>query len=153
MKWKKSDMEQYMEAKEYIDSVLIPLVPFQLSNDNTLGSSTFQGEVIHILANEIEKELTGRVLLAPTLHYLKNSNKDKEIDRLNQWVHDAKEQPFEHIFFLTFDATWKKSEKEMDGTLLWLPGSKSGNLQSAEMRSVIKDQVEQLGELIRSYWV
>ncbi|CDO02046.1 TPR repeat protein [Oceanobacillus picturae] len=153
MKWKKNDIIQYMEAKDFIDSVLIPLVPFQVSDDNTLPSSTFQSEVIQILANEIEKELTGRVLLTPPLHYLKNTNKETEVSRLNQWVQDVKQQPFEHVFFLTFDSGWKKLEKDLDGTLLWLPGSKSGNLQSAEMRAVIKDQVDQLGELIRSYWV
>ncbi|WP_042223599.1 YpiF family protein [Oceanobacillus manasiensis] len=153
MKWKKNDIAQYIEAKEYIDSVLIPLVPFQVSDENALTTSTFQSEVIYILANEIEKELTGRVLLTPTYHYLKNSNKETEVDRLNYWVQDVKQQPFEHVFFITFDSGWKKLEKELDGTLLWLPGSKTGNLQSVEMRALIKEQVEQLGELIRSYWV
>lgn len=152
MKWKKTDLNQYKQAKEYIDTIVVPLVPFHLSGDNDLEKSAFQSEVLSVFTTEIENELTGRIMLIPNYHYLKSANKEVETDRLNTWVEDMQKQPFTHIFFVTFDASWKKSEQAMNGTLLWLPGLHSGSLHSKEMHALIRDQVEQIGELIRSYW-
>jgi hypothetical protein len=61
-------------------------------------------------------------------------------------------QPFEHIILFTFDAGWKKYEKELQGNVLWLPGMQTGDLHSKEMQSVIRDQIAQVSEIIRSYW-
>jgi hypothetical protein len=152
MKWKKEDLKQYIQAKEYIDTVIIPLIPFQFTDEQNLEKNAFQSEVLSILTNEIEKELTGRIMLTPNYHYIKSSDLEQESRILQGWIGEIKKQPFEHVFFLTFDSEWKKNEGKLDGTLLWLPGVKSGDLHSAQMHTMIKDQVEQIGELIRSYW-
>ncbi|SDQ54689.1 Protein of unknown function [Virgibacillus subterraneus] len=152
MKWKKSDLHQYVNAKEYVDTIIIPLIPFQLSNDSVLEKDAFQREVLVAFSYELEKELTGRVLLTPNYNYLKSSHKDQEIVRINSWIDDIEQQPFNHIFYVTFDSTWKKNEQGMRGTLLWLPGVSDGTLQSNEMHSIIRSNVEQVSELIRSYW-
>lgn len=152
MKWKKSDLNQYKQAKEYIDTILIPLVPFHLSNDNTMEKSAFQSEVLSVFTNEIENELSGRIMLTPNYSYLKSADQEMEVERLNTWVDDLQKQPFNHVFFVTFDAAWKKNEQAMQGTLVWLPGLHSGDLHNKEMHALIRDQVEQIGELIRSYW-
>ncbi|MBM7598368.1 hypothetical protein JOC34_000725 [Virgibacillus halotolerans] len=152
MKWKKSDLNQYKQAKEYIDTILIPLVPFHLSNDNTMEKSAFQSEVLSVFTNEIENELSGRIMLTPNYSYLKSADQEMEVERLNTWVYDLQKQPFNHVFFVTFDAAWKKNEQAMQGTLVWLPGLHSGDLHNKEMHALIRDQVEQIGELIRSYW-
>lgn len=152
MRWIKSDLEKYVEAKEYIDTLLVPLFPFDFSSDTNLAKNAFQIEVLSVFLNELEKELTGRVVLSPHYHYLKSAQKEIEIERLNNWVADAKKQPFEHVFFITFDTTWKKEESAMAGTLLWLPGTQSGDIQSKETAAIIRGQVEQVNELIRSYW-
>ncbi|MFD1038678.1 YpiF family protein [Virgibacillus byunsanensis] len=152
MKWIKSDLEQYKQAKEYVDTIVVPLIPFQLSQDDDLEKSAFQREVLSLFSKEIEKELTGRIMLMPSYNYLKNSTKDNEVERINEWVKDAKQQPFIHTFFITFDSTWKKSEQAMEGTLLWFPGIQSGDLHTKEMNTMIREQVAQIVDLIRSYW-
>lgn len=152
MKWSKKDIKKYINAKEYIDTILVPLIPFHLSNDNDLEKITFQGELLSIFSNEIEKELAGRVLLTPKYHYLKSARKEDEVERINTWIEDIHKQPFTHLFFITYDSGWKKSEQALNGNLLWLPGIHSGDLHSKEMQAVIRDQVEQVVDLIRSYW-
>jgi hypothetical protein len=152
MKWKKSDLNQYKQAKDYIDTILIPLVPFHLSNDNDIEKSAFQSEVLSVFTNEIENELSGRIMLTPNYYYLKNHEIGLEVERLNAWVNDIQKQPFTHVFFVTFDTSWRKNEQAMQGSLVWLPGLHSGDLHSKEMHVLIRDQVEQIGELIRSYW-
>lgn len=152
MKWIKADLERYTEAKEYIDTLLVPVLPFQFSDDAQLGKSAFQMEVMLVFINELERELMGRVLLAPPYNYLKRANKTTEIQRLSMWIEDAQQQPFEHVFYITFDGTWKKEEQSLKGTLLWLPVPQSGDIYSKEIVTMIRDQVEQVGELIRSFW-
>lgn len=152
MKWIKKDVEKYIEAKEYVDTVVIPVQSFQVSNDEQLVKDTFSGEVLAIYANEIEKELSGRLLLTPTYIYNKSSDITNEVSRLNEWVDDIKEQPFEHVFLLTLDLDLKKEEKNLDGNLLWFPGLSPTDLQAQESVQMIRSQIEQISELIRSYW-
>ncbi|ASN05517.1 DUF2487 family protein [Virgibacillus necropolis] len=152
MQWVKKDLLQYIQAKEYVDTTIVPLTPFHLSNDTELPKSGFQGEALSIFINQIERDLAGRVMLTPNYTYLKNADKQQEVARLNEWVEDVASQPFNHTFFITFDSKWKKHESMLNGTLLWLPGLQSGDLYAKEMHSVIHDQVTQINELIRSYW-
>lgn len=152
MKWTKDNLKQYVQAKEYVDTIVLPLIPFHISGETDMEKNAFQSEVLAIFTAEIEKELTGRVMLTPPFYYLKSAGKETEAQRINEWVADLKTQPFEHIFLVTFDAAWKKNEQKLDGHLLWLPAIQSGDLHSEEMRSLIRGQVEQISELIRSYW-
>lgn len=152
MKWFHEDMKKYKTAKEYIDTAIIPLQAFQLTDEQSLEDDAFQREVLSIYAQEIEKELSGRMMLTPTYNYLKFGSNVDEIKRLNEWVTHLQEQPFKTIFIMTFDMEWKKNEKDLDANLLWLPGIKKGNIRSEETIQVIRSQVEQISELIRSYW-
>lgn len=152
MKWISEDLEKYVQAKEYIDTAIIPLQAFHLSQDTALTQDAFQREVMSIYAKEVERELSGRVLLTPTYNYLKTTDLADETKRLNDWISDIQTQPFKSVFVLTFDTAWKKIEKEINCDLLWLPGIKSGNIKTEETIKVIRNQVEQISELIRSYW-
>ncbi|WP_249871859.1 YpiF family protein [Oceanobacillus saliphilus] len=152
MKWRKNDIQQYVQSKEYIDTILLPLIPIQLSSDDDAEKHASQSEVMNILANEIEKELTGRIMLAPNYHYLKSADKQLESKRLNGWAEDMKKQPFSHIVYITFDSSWKKHEKDISDNLLWMPAVQVGEINSKEMHGIIREQVGQTVELIRSYW-
>lgn len=152
MKWKKSDIEKYNQAKEYIDTTIIPLIPFSMSDDEEAENNAFQSELLTIITNEIEKELTGRILLMPSFYYVKNSESVSETDRLNSWTDEVLKQEFKHIFYITFDSSWKKDEKHLKGNLIWLPAVSIGELHSKETQPVIRDQTKQMIELIRSYW-
>lgn len=152
LKWFHEDVQKYKAAKEYIDTAIIPLQAFQLTDEQSMEDDAFQREVLSIYAQEIEKELSGRMMLTPTYNYMKYSSREEEIQRLNEWVAHLQEQPFSTIFIMTFDMEWKKTEKELDANLLWLPGIKKGNIRSEETIQVIRSQVEQISELIQSYW-
>jgi len=152
VKWFSEDLKKYVQAKEYIDTIIIPLEAFHLSQESHLEKDAFHREVLSIYTNEIEKELSGRVLLAPAYSYLKSNDLADEVERLNTWIKDITTQPFQTIFVVTFDSTWKKVEKDLDCNLLWMPGVQTGNIKSKEVMQFIRSQVEQISELIRSYW-
>lgn len=152
MKWTKMDMEKYIEAKEFVDTLLIPLSPFKMGDDTSLEKDAFQQEVLHLFVHEIEQQLAGRLLLIPSYMYLKDADKKSEAERIQLFLEDAQKQPIEHVFYITFDASWRKHEKDLQGNVLWVPSVQTGDLKSKEVQSLIKDQVEQLSEYIRSYW-
>lgn len=151
MRWNAVDLEKYKEAKEYIDTVIIPLQGFQIDNETKLVEEAFQREVLALFSSEIEKELSGRVLLTPEFNYV-SSHLENEVDKLNSWIDELTKQPFKTVVLLTFDSKWNKHNTELDGHLLWIPAIQSGDINSPEMKTLIKGQVQQIIELIRSYW-
>ncbi|HLR65112.1 MAG TPA: DUF2487 family protein [Pseudogracilibacillus sp.] len=152
MKWTVEDLEKYVQAKEYIDTLIIPLIPFQLQNETTILNEAFQETVLRHSTHQIEDELSGRVMLTPQYTYIKSSDLEDEVNRLNQWVTHLKEQPFKSVFFVTFDMQWKKVEQELEGHLIWLPIGKKADINSQEAKTVIHNQVEQISEFIRMFW-
>ncbi|WP_164908434.1 DUF2487 family protein [Halobacillus litoralis] len=151
MRWTKADTTQYLPEKQYIDTVLIPLVSFDPSADDEMVKHAFQRELNQVFSNLIEKEYRGRIFLAPDYNYLNGSN-ESEVERLNRWISKFQEQPFHHVFLFTFDSKWKRYESYLNGQLLWVPGLQSGNIQSTETQSFVKEQAHQINELIQSYW-
>jgi len=152
LKWTSDDLQKYLQAKEYVDTAIIPVLGFQLNQEKNVVKQAFQQEVLSIYANEIEKELSGRVLLTPSYNYIKSENMDEEITRLNNWIEHMQTQPFSSVFVLTFDNQWKKCEKDLHAELLWFPSVQTSNIKSEETIHMIRNQVEQISELIRSYW-
>ncbi|MFG6114533.1 DUF2487 family protein [Halobacillus sp. MO56] len=151
MRWNQDDISLYAESKEYIDTMIIPLIPFDVQKDELMKKQAFQKELLKLFASEVEKEYKGRILLAPEYYYISGSH-EEEVDRINQWVRQISNLPFEHIFLFTLDMNWRKLSKELQAEVVWLPGLQSGNLQSSEVQSFIKEQVSQIAEMIRSYW-
>ncbi|SDJ67600.1 DUF2487 family protein [Sediminibacillus albus] len=152
MQWNKQDLGQYLTAEEYIDTLLIPLVPISLATGEDMVKGAGQMETTNIFVKEMEKQYKGRIFLLPIYSYLSSPDLEAEAVRLNKWVENACQRPFRHVFFFTFDHQWKKQERLLSGNLLWLPSIKADDIQSKETKAVVNDQVSQLTELIKSYW-
>lgn len=152
MKWTAHDLRRYAEAKEYIDTLLIPFVPIHFSDDQTFIKNAFEREILTILLHQLEKELSGRTLLLPEYNYLHEAKKEDEIERIKTWISQFQKQPFEHIFYFTYDVTWKKYEQSLEGALIWLPSQPEKDLHSEEIASYINHQIKQVSELIRTFW-
>ncbi|MFF2286508.1 YpiF family protein [Peribacillus butanolivorans] len=148
MKWTAKDLDMYIQSKEYVDTVLIPLVPI------TFGSQIKQtgsmNEFLTILSSEIEKQMKGRILLMPTFHYL--SDEEDKIDLLKRWTNKVKENNFKHIFFLTSDIEWKKEERELEQNLVWIPAIPLETLENNQAREMINQQVLQILDIFTYNW-
>ncbi|MFS0751585.1 YpiF family protein [Oceanobacillus sp. 1P07AA] len=152
MKWIREDINTYDGAKEFVDTLIIPLSPFQLVNTNEAKKLSSQYEEMNLMVKELEKELMGRVLLTPNYTYLKTTDKKAEVQRINQWTSHVKELPFEHVIFITFDPSWRKESQNLEGEVVWLPSIQLDSSNSNEIQRIIREQVGQTVELIRSFW-
>ncbi|QDP40451.1 DUF2487 family protein [Radiobacillus deserti] len=151
MQWKESDIMQYIEAKEYVDTLIIPLIPMPLEKEEELVKYAGMAELTHFAAMTIENQFKGRIFLSPSFHYFKSTSKKLDITLLQQWIKQYQQLPFDHVFLFTFDHAWKKVEKELDGTLLWLPAV-GGKIEEARASEMMKEQLHQIMDLIQSYW-
>ncbi|MDP1418771.1 YpiF family protein [Peribacillus simplex] len=148
MKWTAKDLDMYMQSKEYVDTVLIPLVP--LSFKGQMKQTGSMNEFLTILSLEIEKQMKGRILLLPTFHYL--SDEMDKVERLKHWANEVKENNFEHVFFLTSDFEWKKEERELENNLVWIPAIPLEGLEIEQAREMINQQVLQILDIFSYNW-
>ncbi|TFB23972.1 DUF2487 family protein [Filobacillus milosensis] len=152
MKYKTSDTSQYTQAKEYIDTAIIPLIPFSFVSDQEMTQLSLQKEMTQIYIDQIEKELKGRVFVTPEYYYVKNDKISDEKLRLEEYVNHINKQPFKYIFLITPDNKWRKITKDMDVDLIWIPVIKEGNLNQSETQQLIQSQVKEIQSLIMDSW-
>ena len=77
MKWIVKDVEQFEQAREYVDTGVIPLLSISAAKEMKMVVE--QGEFIELLSTELEREYKGRVLLLPAFTYLVESQKNEKV--------------------------------------------------------------------------
>ncbi len=76
LKWIVKDVEQFEQAREYVDTGVIPLLSISAAKEMKMVVE--QGEFIELLSMELEREYKGRVLLLPAFTYLVESQKKRK---------------------------------------------------------------------------
>jgi hypothetical protein len=150
MKWMTTDVDLYIQSKEYVDTAILPLVPILIGHQ--MKNVVLAGEFITILGTEIERQFKGRVFLLPPFTYLKDSKLEEEFIRLNNWKESLKENGFKHVLFLTSDDSWKIFEDELKSSLLWMQPVPLEHVESKYKQQIITDEVQALVPLILKAW-
>ncbi|HLS06608.1 MAG TPA: DUF2487 family protein [Bacillota bacterium] len=152
MKWTKANLETFIETKEYIDTLLIPLVKLDLTNDQQMKASALEREYIEVLSYELERRLAGRLMLLPTYSYVNHSSYTDEMKRLNEWITSFYEQSFDKAFIISLDSEWNKYSDELNGQFLWLSHVPFDHIHDDSAKSFIKTQADKLSEMIQTFW-
>lgn len=150
MKWNPQDIDVYTQSKEFVDTALVPLLPVTFGDE--MKQAAAMAEFINLLTMQLERQFRGRLLLLPGFTYLKSLEEDKLANNLARWENEILSQGFSHIFYVTSDIEWKSREKQLSGSLLWLPTVSFGTMKEQEKMAVIEDQVKQLLSLFIQKW-
>lgn len=150
MKWVSKDIETYSTAKEYVDTAVIPI--YSVSFGNEMKQSASNAEFITLLTTYLERQFTGRLLLAPPFTYLKSDNQEDILQQLKKWEENIEKSEFKHIFYITTEIDWKNFEKELNGSLIWLPSLPLEHLNDSQKISMVESQVKQLLSLFTQKW-
>lgn len=150
MKWIPQDMEMFIKAREYIDTVVIPLYPISFGDDAKQTANMV--EFITLLTNQLEKQFKGRLILLPGYTYLKKQDPNKLVADLQHWENALEQEEFKHIFYVTSDIDWKMQEQQLAGSLLWLPALPLDQMEEKYKNSIIEDQIKQLINLFVARW-
>jgi hypothetical protein len=150
MKWVSKDIETYLTAKEYVDTAVIPL--YGVSFGNEMRQSASGAEFITLLTSYLERQFTGRLLLLPPFTYLKSDHPEDIVQQLKKWEENIEKNETKHIFYITSESDWKIYEKELKGSLIWLPSLPLEHLNDQQKISMIESQVKQLLSLFTQKW-
>lgn len=148
MRWTPKDIDTFEEAREYIDTVLIPLVPVSLERGMKQSASMY--DFINMLTAAIENQFKGRIMLLPSMTYLTSHSTDERVELVQAWTAEA--GSFKHICFITSDNEWKACEHELEGSLIWMPSIPLEHLDDNQIRAMINDQARQVFDLFTRKW-
>jgi hypothetical protein len=150
LKWISQDVEQYVKAKEYIDTAVIPLIPVAFGSE--MKQSASMSEFITIVSTFLERQCTGRILLLPSFTYFSSSNFEKIGNELEEWVIALKNNHFKHVYLITCDKEWIVHESRLKESLIWLPIIPIENFENSQKMSIIESQVQQILAIISKKW-
>lgn len=148
MKWNVKDVEMYNQAKEYVDTVLVPLVPITFDDQMKQLSST--SDFISILSLEIEKKFKGRIFLTPTFYYV-NGDK-KKADILKNWIMELKKAKFKHIYFLSADSSWEREAMNMPDSFLFISHVSMESVEMEQVHEMIRQQSIEIIDKFTNKW-
>ncbi|WP_010284165.1 YpiF family protein [Bacillus timonensis] len=150
MKWVTKDIDVYLQAKEYVDTAVIPLIPVSL--EGNVKNTVSMGEFITILSNEVERQFKGRIILFPAFTYSNGEELEMAKTRLNQWSSDLNGEGMKHTIFITSDSSWKQVENDLNGSLIWLPTLPLEYVEEKYKQTMLQDQMKQLVTLFTNIW-
>jgi len=142
-------MQKYLEQKEYIDTVLIPLIPISWKSD--LIPSVREGEFIRTILQETERQLQGRVVLIPPFTYLKEETQEAKLERIQKWESEIKRDNVKYVFFVTSDVEWKKAEDQLNG-LIWSAPIPLEHMDERYRKDFIDENVGLIMKQVTEMW-
>ncbi|WP_019154290.1 YpiF family protein [Robertmurraya massiliosenegalensis] len=150
MKWVSNDIDMYLGAKEYVDTVVLPLLPISFGDD--IKQSASMTEFISLLNIPLERQFKGRLMMLPGYPYLKSDSDDRRLQLINHWETEFKKYGFKHIFYITSDSDWRSLEEKLEGTLIWLPSLPLESMDDKYRNQILEDQISQLIHLFVKKW-
>lgn len=145
MKFQAEDADLFLQSKDYIDTAIIPLVGI---NARHIKQTVSLGEFTMLVAEDLERQLKGRVFLFPPYTYLEvNNRKQEDILALKQSL----QEHFQHVVFITSDNKWKE-QLEVSESAFILQSVPLEHLKVNLKQKVIQDSVEQILNFLLQKW-
>ncbi|WP_202079986.1 DUF2487 family protein [Caldalkalibacillus salinus] len=146
MKWEVATIDQYVQAKAFVDTALIPLVDIELGDE--IESAVTTSAFVTGVANKMEEQLKGRVLLLPAMTTISDESFATLYQRINAWHSYLKQQGFKNVVFLTQNTEWIERQTEVDSAILVLDSApESLDLFPQEVSRMTKKTVTMLIEI------
>ncbi len=141
MKWTSKEVEDFLKSREYIDTAVIPLIPIAI---NEIAKSYAQmKDFVEIVANELERQFKGRVLLLPSFMYIANNYQKEHLETL---VNHLKENGMKHIVLLTCDNYFQGENVTM------LPNVPLEYMEESYQKQLVRDQVAPIIQMLVTKW-
>jgi Protein of unknown function (DUF2487) len=146
MNWTSKDMSTYLVQKEYIDTLVVPLVKVETKMDNMKTSASSTEFVMH-LASLFETQFKGRMMFAPPFAYTSATDLPLMAQTTFQEFSDT---TFKHVFFLTTDHAW--TSIDLPGQVIWMPSIPLENMEASLRQSILDDQLRQALPIFTKQW-
>ncbi|TSB46927.1 DUF2487 family protein [Alkalicoccobacillus porphyridii] len=150
MKWNTKDIKVYQQQKQYVDTVLIPLLP--MSPGKELARSVTQSEYSMAISDELERMYQGRLIVSLPFTYQPVGSYESVLDQLNQWIHAWREDGIKHVVLVTSDSEWRSYETALSGTLIWLAAVSLSTMEPKERMNICSQIAQDLAPIFKKEW-
>lgn len=141
-----NDVTSFLAQKDFIDTAIVPLVSIDLSSEK-MKQSGAEVDFVMSLTSFIEQQFKGRLLVMPPFSYMTNLKNDEFPQQLEAQLHNA---GFKHVFFITCDHYWTKSEEKVN--IVWLPAIPLESMDASVKKSILEDQLRQVILMLSTKW-
>lgn len=149
MRWLAKDTSLYIAEKQYVDTLVVLLVPIAFGDRTKESGNDY--EFLSLISSELERQFQGRILLFPPFIYPENpSHSFKEV--VFKELFRSIDSDFRHLFFISTKQDFKEQIDAVNGELFWMPSIPLEYVDEKNRRSIIEDQVRQLSPLIVQRW-
>ncbi|SKA87475.1 Protein of unknown function [Sporosarcina newyorkensis] len=138
MNWVPKDVDTYISQKDYIDTLVVPLISID-TRPETMKNSASSSEFLMNLSMFIEKQFKGRMMFLPPVSYTQSTDLQQLADTLSE---DLKQSPFTHIFYLTTDSKW--TSVTLEEKVIWLPSIPLETMDNHLRQTIMEDQLRQV---------
>jgi len=146
MHWNGKDSTIFQAQKEFIDTAVIPLIQIDGSPEGFQFAASAADFTLS-LANVIENQFKGRIVLFPSFSYTRSQDKQLVFE---SWQEELKKASFKHVFFVTSDRDWSTMGEELN--IIWIPSVPLDSMDQKMRNSVLEDQLRQLIPIFAKKW-
>lgn len=146
MNWNTQDLDTYFQQKEYIDTLLVPLLKIDTAPEQLKASASSTEFLMH-LSNFIETQFKGRMMMLPPFTYTQSAVLNEMGIALKG---DLQELEFKHVFYLTTDREW--TNVDMYGEVIWIPSIPLESMDKKLRQTIIEDQLRQVLPTLTKKW-
>lgn len=146
MNWNTKDLDTYFQQKEYIDTLLVPLLKIDTAPEQLKNGASSTEFLMH-LSNFIETQFKGRMMMMPPFTYTQSTSLVEMGKTLQE---DLQQLEFKHVFYLTTDRAW--TEVDMYGEVLWIPSIPLESMDKKLRQTIIEDQLRQVLPTLTRKW-
>lgn len=146
MNWNAKDLDTYFQQKEYIDTLLVPLLRIDTTPEQ-LKSSASSTEFLMHLSKFIETQFKGRMMMMPPFTYTQSTSLQNMSETLTS---DFEQLSFTHVFYLTTDRNW--TEIDTYGEVIWVPSIPLESMDQQLRQTIIEDQLRQVLPTLTKKW-
>nr|WP_106784701.1 YpiF family protein [Lysinibacillus timonensis] len=140
------DVSEFQSQKEFIDTVIIPLLSINLT-ENMIKQSSSAAEYLMSLTAFIEQQFKGRLMLFPPFTYTEETKERLSLEVLKKECHQT---GFKHVLFITCDHSWTSSNEKND--VIWLPPIPLESMDKMVKKTILEDQLKQVIPILSSKW-
>lgn len=146
MNWNAQDLDTYLGQKEYIDTLLVPLLKIETNAAQMKGSASSAEFLMH-LSSFIETQFKGRMMVLPPFTYTQSASLQEMGEVMAK---DFGEMSFKHVFYLTTDREW--TEVDVQGEMIWIPSIPLESMDQKLRQTIIEDQLRQVLPTFTKKW-
>lgn len=147
MNWNAKEVDVYLQQKEYIDTLVVPLIKIEMG-EQAMKSSASSSDFLMYLTKFLEAQFKGRMMFTPPFTYTNGMDITSIVHAIEK---EFSSSAFKYLFFVSTDAQLATMQLEV-GKTVWLPSIPIESMDPALKQTIMEDQLKQVLPIFVEGW-